>query len=101
MTSLGDFVFSEALKIFQHDPLIMGVALIIFFAGLLFISRIPFTVVILFYLVLLDGFVGFNYTFNGESTGSFIDPLFFSFLAFGYLASLLVIGLGLIKAINK
>lgn len=103
MTSFAQFVFEEALKIFLGDALLMGLAILIVFAVLFFISRFSLQVSALLFVVLLDGMVGFNYGQGAIAgfNGAFNDLLFIAILMFAYLFLLVVIGLGVIKAINK
>lgn len=103
MVSLAQFVFEQAQIVFFGDILLMGLFILIVFAGLFFMSRFPLTVTLFLSVILLDGFVGFNY---GEGAvagfdGAFNDPLFIGIMMLVYLTILGVMGLGVIRLINK
>ncbi len=102
MASIAEPIFAGAVSIFGGSPLLLGFGILIAFAVLFFFFRIPLSISIMLFVILLDGFVGFNYGARGASfIGAFNDQLFVSLLIAAYLIILVVIALGAIKAFNK
>jgi hypothetical protein len=102
MVSIAEPIYQGALAIFLGSPLLLGMGILIVFGALFAFFRFNLSVTLIFLVVLLDGFVGFNYGQRGaEFNGTFSDPLFVGFLIASYLAILVVIALGAIKAFNK
>ncbi len=102
MASLADSVFQGSLAIVQGNIILLGIGLLIIFAIVFFALRLNLAISIVLFVVLLDGFVGFNYTDQGAGfNGAFNDPLFVGFLTAAYFAVLVVVALGAIKAFNK
>ncbi len=102
MPSLAESVFQGALSIVQGDIILLGMGILVIFGIIFFALRLNLAISIILFVVLLDGFVGFDYTDRGAGfNGAFNDPLFVGFLTAAYLAILVVVALGAIKAFNK
>ncbi len=102
MPSLAEGVFQGALSIVQGNIILLGIGVLVIFAIIFFALRLNLSVSIILFVVLLDGFVGFDYNDQGAGfDGAFNDPLFVGFLVAAYLSVLVVVGLGAIKAFNK
>ena len=65
MPSLAESVFQGGLSIVQGDIILLGIGLLVIFGIILFALRLNLPIVIILFVVLLDGFVGFDYTDQG------------------------------------
>ncbi len=102
MVSIAEPIYQGALSIFLGSPVLLGMGILIAFAALFAFFRFNLSITAILLIVLLDGFVGFNYDQSGAAfKGAFNDQLFVGILISMYLSLLVVIALGAIKTFNK
>lgn len=99
-STLSEFVFSTLVNATGSDFSVLGLAILFFFAGLLFISRTGLGVGVLVMLVLLDGMGCPGGAPLCDGAGAFASPIITGIMYMAYVAALGIIAYSGLRAFS-